>query len=50
MGYLDMHCDTLLGAGYGEKIDLFENQMAVDWKRMKATGFSGQFYASRSME
>ena len=45
MGYLEMHCDTLLGAGYGEKIDLFENQMAVDWKRMKATGFSGQFYA-----
>lgn len=24
---IDMHCDTLLGTGYGEEIDLYENKI-----------------------
>lgn len=40
-----MHCDTLLGTAYGEKVDLYENKKAVDFKRMKAAGFSAQFFA-----
>ena len=45
MKLIDMHCDTLLGTAYGEKVDLYENKKAVDFKRMKAAGFSAQFFA-----
>ena len=45
MKMIDMHCDTLLGTGYGEEIDLYENNKAVDFKRVKAAGFTAQFYA-----
>ena len=45
MKMIDMHCDTLLGTGYGEEIDLYENNKAVDFKRLKAAGFTAQFYA-----
>lgn len=45
MKFIDMHCDTLLGTAYGEKIDLNENNKAVDFKRLKSIGFSAQFYA-----
>lgn len=45
MKMIDMHCDTLLGTGYGEEIDLYENNKAVDFKRLKAVGFTAQFYA-----
>lgn len=42
MKFIDMHCDTLLGTAYGEKIDLNENNKAVDFKRLKSIGFSAR--------
>lgn len=45
MKLIDMHCDTLLGTAYGEEIDLFQNEKAVDFQRMKQAGYSAQFFA-----
>ncbi len=45
MKFIDMHCDTLLGTAFGEKIDLNRNAKAIDFQRMKQAGFSAQFFA-----
>lgn len=47
MNFIDLHCDTLqLYAGESEPAgDLFRNACAVDFRRMKEAGMSGQFFA-----
>lgn len=45
MGYIDMHCDTLMVYALDGKGDLYENSMSVDIKRLRKSGAAAQFFA-----
>lgn len=45
MGYIDLHCDTLMLYAAGENRRLYENNLAVDIKRLKKAGAYAQFFA-----
>lgn len=44
MGYIDLHCDTLMVFA-GENGSLYENRMAIDIKRLRKGGCTAQFFA-----
>lgn len=47
MSFIDLHCDTLQLYAYEKdpSCDLYQNQRAVDFRRMKQAGMKAQFFA-----
>ena len=45
MGYIDMHCDTLMMAQFRKSNIYDSDKVAVDFKRMKEAGALAQFFA-----
>lgn len=45
MGYIDMHCDTLMVYASEIKEDLYENSLSVDIRRLRKAGAAAQFFA-----